>query len=195
MTGKQAAFVREYLIDLNATQAAIRAGYSEKTAGAVGFENLRKPKIARAIQAALGKRAERTEVTADRVLTELARIAFADLRDLFTWDEERACFVPSRDLTEDQAAAISSIKAKTTRIPRENGDDLEEIRLELKTYDKVAALREIGKHLGIAEKLDLSGSVDVKVSDARDRITRELAGIAARRRAAADPASGNGRRS
>jgi phage terminase small subunit len=68
MTPKQQRFVDEYLIDLNATQAAIRAGYSEKTAYSIGDENLRKPEIAAAIQAAMDERAERTEITADYVL-------------------------------------------------------------------------------------------------------------------------------
>lgn len=68
LTGKQQQFVDEYLIDLNATQAAIRAGYSEKTAGQIGDENLKKPQIAQAIQAAMNKRAERTQVDADYVL-------------------------------------------------------------------------------------------------------------------------------
>lgn len=77
LTNKQAAFVREYLIDLNATQAAIRAGYSKKTAGVIGDENLKKPDIANAIRKATQKRAEKTEITAERVLTEIGKIAFA----------------------------------------------------------------------------------------------------------------------
>lgn len=68
LTAKQQAFVREYLIDLNATQAAIRAGYSAKTAGAIGEENLRKPEITAAVQEAMDARAQRTEITADYVL-------------------------------------------------------------------------------------------------------------------------------
>lgn len=68
MTPKQEAFVREYLVDLNATQAAIRAGYSKRTAHVIGHENLTKPEIADAIEAAVHKRATRTEITADYVL-------------------------------------------------------------------------------------------------------------------------------
>ncbi len=68
LTDKQQRFVAEYLIDLNATQAAIRAGYSEKTAGSVGAENLKKPEIAAAIQVAMNQRTERTQVDADYVL-------------------------------------------------------------------------------------------------------------------------------
>lgn len=74
MTPKQEAFVREYLVDLNATQAAIRAGYSEKTAGAIGDENLKKPEIAQALKIAMEKRAERTEITADYVLNGIKEL-------------------------------------------------------------------------------------------------------------------------
>lgn len=71
LTPKQAAFVREYLIDLNATQAAIRAGYSERTAHTTGHENLRKPEVAAAVQEAMRERAESTAVTAEMVLERL----------------------------------------------------------------------------------------------------------------------------
>ena len=72
LTAKQERFVAEYLIDLNATQAAIRAGYKEKSAYAVGAENLRKPQIAEAIAKAQAARSERTEVTMDWVVSQLA---------------------------------------------------------------------------------------------------------------------------
>ena len=68
LTAKQRAFVDEYLIDLNATQAAIRAGYSQKTATETGYENLRKPHIQIAVEAALAKRSDRTEISADYVI-------------------------------------------------------------------------------------------------------------------------------
>ena len=76
LTAKQQMFVEEYLIDLNATQAAIRAGYSEHTAASVGCENLRKPYIQDAIQIAMKDRAERTQLTADSILKEIATIAY-----------------------------------------------------------------------------------------------------------------------
>jgi phage terminase small subunit len=71
LTPKQHRFVDEYLIDLNATQAAIRAGYSERTAYSIGDENLKKPEIASVIQAAMDERSQRTEITADYVLTSI----------------------------------------------------------------------------------------------------------------------------
>ena len=71
LTPKQEAFVSEYLVDLNATQAAIRAGYSEKTAYSIGQENLKKPEVAEAVIAAQAERSERTEITQDYVLTSI----------------------------------------------------------------------------------------------------------------------------
>lgn len=169
LTDKQSAFVDEYLVDLNATAAAGRAGYSDPN---YGRQLVTKPNVASAISSAMEKRSVRVEVTADDVLRELARIGFADVRDLFEWDEESASFVPSRDLTADQAAAIQSVKAKTTHYVREDGERETKIELELRTHDKLAALREIGKHLGIAQKHEHSGKIQhehtVQVEDLTD---------------------------
>lgn len=82
LTAKQQLFVKEYLVDLNATQAAIRAGYKEKTSRAIGAENLTKPNIQAAIEEAQNKRAERTEITADMVLQRWWDIATADPGEL-----------------------------------------------------------------------------------------------------------------
>lgn len=81
LTPKQERFVQEYLVDLNATQAAIRAGYKEKTAGAIGSENLKKPEIQMALKKALKDREKRTEVTQDYVLQKLKEIADQDASD------------------------------------------------------------------------------------------------------------------
>jgi phage terminase small subunit len=82
LTPKQQAFVREYLIDLNATQAAIRAGYSERTARSIGQENLTKPDIASAVAAAQQTREERATATSTEVLREINRMAMFDPADL-----------------------------------------------------------------------------------------------------------------
>jgi phage terminase small subunit len=86
LTRKQELFVAEYLIDLNATRAAVRAGYSPKTAYSQGQRVLRNVEIHKAIQAAMDKRAEKLEITADRVLKEIAKLAFFDVRKLFNSD-------------------------------------------------------------------------------------------------------------
>jgi len=82
LTAKQQRFVEEYLVDLNATQAAIRAGYSADTAGAIGHENLKKPEIQLALQEARKEQQKRTGITADAVLLEIANVAMADAREL-----------------------------------------------------------------------------------------------------------------
>lgn len=82
LTDKQQRFVEEYLVDLNATQAAIRAGYSSDTAGAIGHENLKKPEIHAALAIARKAQQERTAITADQALREAWNIATADTREL-----------------------------------------------------------------------------------------------------------------
>lgn len=162
LTPKQQAFVEEYLLDLNAAAAARRAGYSEKTADRIGHENRRKPEIAEAIQAALAARSQRTEITADRVLEELARIGFSDIRDLFTWDAERAAFVPSRELSEDEAAVIAAVESESVTYTTEDGGTETKVKLKLKTYDKLAALEKIGRHLGMfKDRLDVTSGDEV----------------------------------
>jgi phage terminase small subunit len=161
LTPKQARFVEEYLVDLNATQAYRRAGYSartDKVAAANAAALLANHKVAAAIQARRDRLSKKLEITQERVLQELARIAFADVRNLFTWDEERACYVPSANLTDDEAAAISEIQAETVRYTREDGESETKIKLKLKTYDKKGALDSIAKHLGMfVERVEHSG--------------------------------------
>jgi len=110
LTPKQQRFVEEYLIDLNATQAAIRAGYSEKTAEVQGCRLLTIAKIGLAVREAMEKRSARTEITADRVLQEYAKLGFANMADYITGDGAMRTLDLSA-LTRDQAAAIKKIKA------------------------------------------------------------------------------------
>lgn len=81
LTDRQRQFVEEYLVDLNATQAAIRAGYSQKTAEQLGYQLLQKPLVQAEIQAAMERRAKRTGITQDRVVEELGKVAFAEAAD------------------------------------------------------------------------------------------------------------------
>ena len=120
LTPKQRRFVEEYLIDLNATAAARRAGYSEKTADRIGPELLGKTCVSNAIEAAQKKRSARTEVTQDRVILELARIAFLDPRKVFKWGPEGVTLLPSDGLTplsalsSDHGRKILSLTLPTT---------------------------------------------------------------------------------
>ena len=160
LTAKQKRFIEEYLIDLNATQAAIRAGYSKKTAAAVGAENLRKPHIAAEIKRRMAERQKRTEVTQDRVVKELARLAFANAADFVTVEKREvdagdgaiitvdcATVKHTSELTVDQQAAIAGIKQSA------NG-------VELKLCDKLKALELLGRHMGMfTDKLDVQTAV------------------------------------
>ncbi len=158
MTDKQKAFVQEYLVDLNATQAAIRAGYSADTANEQGSQNLAKLSVE--IKAAMDERAQRTEITQDRVLKELARIGFADIRKVVQWGEERTVFTPSEDLEEDDAATVSSVKSKTKTFTSKDGEHEVTVEIEMKMHDKLSALEKIGKHLGMfTDKVEHSGNI------------------------------------
>ena len=143
LTDKQRKFVSEYLVDLNATQAAIRAGFSQKTARAQGQRLLTNVYIANAIAAAQAKREKRTEITQDRVVQELARIAFGNSRSVMSWTASGMRLRNSDDLTEDEAAIVSEVRETTTK---DGGS------MALKTHDKLKALELLGKHLGMFEK-------------------------------------------
>lgn len=139
LTPKQARFIDEYLIDLNATQAAIRAGYSPNTAKETGCENLSKPNISARIAKAMAERSKRTGVNQDRIVLELARIAFVNAADVIADDA-----TVREDATVDDTAAIQSVKVKV--IPTQNGEGVER---EIKLGDKLKALELLGKHIGM----------------------------------------------
>ncbi len=136
LSKRQKLFVAEYLVDLNATQAAIRAGYSEKTAGVIASENLKKPNIMAEIQKEIERRATRVEITQDRVLKELANVAFANGTDFVRIDSGRVMIRDTKEVSEDRRSAIAGIKETRSGI-------------EVKTYDKVRALELLGRHLGM----------------------------------------------
>ena len=157
LTAKQQRFVEEYLIDLNATQAAIRAGYSVKNAGKIGPELLGKTRIKNAIDKAMAERSRRTGINQDRVLLELAKIAFVNASDVINMDEATI----KGEANREDTAAIASVKVKT--IPGEDGDIVER---EVKMCDKLKALELLGKHLGMfTDKLNVNAEMMVKIVD------------------------------
>jgi len=170
LTPKQARFIDEYMIDLNATQACIRAGYSAKTADRIGPELLGKTCVQGALAVRMKKREERTEITQDKVLSELAKIGFADIRKAVQWgsdlqviDQETGetaiangvSLVDSAKIDSDTAAAISEISQTAQGI-------------KIKLHDKRAALVDIGRHLGI-----FNDKLNITVTDAlAERLSR-----------------------
>lgn len=156
LTAKQARFVDEYLIDLNATQAAIRASYSAKTAEWIGPQLLGKRHVAEAIAARMDARARRTEITQDRVLNELGRLAFLDIRKAF---DAAGNLRPICELDDETAAAIAGLEvSEMTSKENITVGSLKKIRLS----DKKGALELIGRHLGMwNDKLAVTGEISI----------------------------------
>ena len=136
-------FIKEYLVDLNGTQAAIRAGYTPKGAGQIADENLNKPHIFAQIQKELDARAARVEVKADDVLKEIKKLAFSDVRHLF---DERGRLLPVHMLPPEIAASVASVEVVSSRVP---GADPVEVQhtAKIRFWDKRASLELLGKHL------------------------------------------------
>ena len=182
LTAKQEAFVDEYLIDLNATQAAIRAGYSKKTAKSLGSENLTKPDIVAAIATEQAKRSERTKIDADWVLTRLADEATADLADLY---DENGGLKP---ITEWPLVWRQGLVAGLD-VDEEfkDGEKLGQVT-KVKLSDRIKRIELIGKHVDVqafAERHEHTGKAGgpVEISDVSTLELAMFIGLALRKAA------------
>lgn len=167
LTPKQKRFVAEYLVDLNATAAAKRAGYSEKTACEQAARLLANVKVQTAVQEAKQARQERTEITQDMVLRETAKLAFFDIRKMFGKDGKP---LNISDLDADTAAALVGLDVQD--IADNDGDYVGFVK-KYKMADKLKALELLGKHLGTWEPKD-DGPKDESEEDDLSRSLREL---------------------
>lgn len=167
LTDKQNKFCYEYCIDLNATQAAIRAGYSKKTAGFIGSENLKKPYIQKIISEMQAKLEEEARITALRILFEHKKIAFSTISNLYKNWIELSDF---ESLSEEEKACIKSISTKIFK-QEVNGEivDVEYVKVEL--YDKQKSLAAITQMLGYNSpaKQVINGSSEVEDPFAQKR--------------------------
>lgn len=182
LSPKQQRFVDEYLIDLNASAAAIRAGYSARTAGSIGWENLKKPQIAKAIEAARERLSRKVGITAERVLTELGKMAFSNIGDHLRLRPDGAAVIDMSTATPDQLAAIESIQTEEES-GGVDGDELAESidkakplpvatvvrKTKLKMYSKLEALQKIGVHLGMFRGAKEEGLSGADVAQKQDR--------------------------
>ena len=139
LSRKMERFCNEFIIDMSVTGAAVRAGYSEKTAAQQGSRLLRKPEVAALVRRLHKEKLDRVDLRAENVIKELATIAFSDVRSLLDSDGQ---LVPVHLLPDEAAASIASFDVTTagngqTRISR------------IKTWNKVAALEQLCKHLGL----------------------------------------------
>jgi phage terminase small subunit len=139
LTDRQQCFVKEYLVDLNARAAAVRAGYAAQSAYVVGPRLRKMPQVRAAIDAAMAARSQRLDITQDNVLSELARIAFADIRDFVSWDADGVHLLPSAKLDSDQTACIAEIVENAGK---------KGLGLRIKLHGKPQALAALARHLG-----------------------------------------------
>lgn len=152
LTAKQQRFCDEYLIDLNATQAAIRAGYSPKTAEQAASRLLTIVKVSDEIKREMAERSKRTGINQDRVVQELAKLAFVNIADVVDLDNATV----RRSATDEDLACIQSVKMK----PSEFGTER-----EIKLYDKKASLELLGRHLGMfKDKLEVEADMDLNIT-------------------------------
>jgi len=157
LTLKQQKFADEYLIDLNATQAAIRAGYSPKSAEQQGSTLLRNPKVRAYIDQRMAEHSRRTGINQERIIRELARLALvnpANVVDMLTGEIKPTA-------TEDDLNAVQSVKVKTIGYT-DDGEPL--VEREVRFHDKNRALELLGKRFGMwldRQQVDVQGAVQI----------------------------------
>lgn len=155
LSDKQQRFVSEYLVTLNASEAARRAGYSEKTAASQGQRLLRNVEIQEAVGVGKAGQLEKAELTAARVLEEIRRLSFSDLRTLF---DETGNLRPLHTLTSEQAACIASVEVVKKNLTA--GDGQMDTVIKLKVWDKTRSLEMLAKHFALlTERVQHGGEI------------------------------------
>jgi phage terminase small subunit len=142
LNGRQNRFVAEYIVDFNATRAAVRAGYSAKTAHSCGPRLLENDGVKAAIAEAIDDRNARTRVTADRVVKELARIGFSDMRQFVEWGPHGVTLKDSEELSADDSPVVTEV----SETPGEYGSSL-----KFKLAHKDSALKLLAQHTGVLD--------------------------------------------
>lgn len=170
MTPKQERFVAEYLVDLNATQAAVRAGYSAKTADTQGPRLLGNVGVSGAIAKGQSRVLAKAEVTAERVLKELGRLAFSDVRKLF---DDKGNLLAIKSLDDETAPAVAGVEVVKRNVDSGDGktDDIHKIKI----WDKPRSLEMLAKHFSLlVEKQDINITVSLvnRLQEGRRRVMR-----------------------
>lgn len=154
LNAKQLRFVEEYLVDFNGTAAAIRAGYSQRTARAIAAENLTKPDIALAVKAKVATLSQEAGITANRVLQEVVRMAWLDVGQAYNTD---GALKPLHDMPEDVRRAIMSVESEEQYEGEGDARKLVGYVRKVKFHDKLRGNELLGKYLKLfTEKIELS---------------------------------------
>lgn len=150
LTDQQLAFCQNYALTLSGTDAALAAGYSEKTAGNQAAQLLRNPNIRAELQRRMAHRARRLDLKADKIVLELMRVAFSDIRDVSDFGPGGLRIRDSLELHDDSAAAIQSIQTDTkTRTLGRDGGEVTTVTIKIKMHEKLRALDLLARHLGL----------------------------------------------
>jgi phage terminase small subunit len=150
MTPRQKRFVEEYLVDLNATQALIRAGYSAHSAGHNAYALLKRPEVKAGVSRGRARLARSSKVSAERVIQEYAALAFSDLRQLVDWGPDGVVPKAAGEISDDAARALAEVS--DTRSRAGNGT------VKVKLHDKKGALDALARHLGLfVERHEVTG--------------------------------------
>lgn len=164
----QATFAREYVIDRNATRAAIAAGYSEHTAGVQGCNLLKRINVKNLIAQHSSRLAKKADVTAEKVLQELQRLAFSNMEDYLMVLPNGMADIDLSKLTRDQAASIQEIKVDTTG-GTGDGERRQVLRTTFKLADKGQNLERLGRHLKLFTDVIKHEGLDSLVSTLTER--------------------------
>ena len=165
---RQRRFVEEYLVDLNATQAAIRAGYSKKTAYRTGADNLKKPQISKAIQGRIQKRSERAKIDADYVLNRLVEIDELDVADIL---DGGGNMLPVQDWPKQWRQSITGIDIQQIMI-----GDAESVIRKIKWPDKLRNLELLGKHVNVKAFEEEKGGGSDDLAEALAQLIEKMPG-------------------
>lgn len=177
LTPKQQKFVEEYLIDLNATQAAIRAGYSVKTAEQQGYQLLHKTSVLTEIKKAQAKLSKRTGISQDRIIRQLAKVAFSDMKDVMEWKTIKYPLtdfdgkpILDADGNQETDPQLRIILKESNEVDGSIIQEISEsnkggtITHAVKLNDRIRALELLGKHLGMwVDKTEITGAQPVKI--------------------------------
>lgn len=168
---KQKAFCEEYLKDLCAAKAARRAGYSAKTARSTGYKLMKRDDVIEYIAMLMAARSERTQITQDRVLTEVALLAFSDVTKYQVKEDGTIELAEGAD--PSALRALSSVRRKS-RTFTQNEEPVEEVDSEIKLWSKVDALQMAGKHLGMFVDKVETRDVDANGNDKKTIVFRVI---------------------
>lgn len=145
LTDKQERFCREYIIDLNATQAAIRAGYSKRASGSIGFENLKKPEIESYISSLRKNKSQELDFSFERISKELAKVAFGDVKNYFN---DNGRLIDINELESHVSSSIKSVTVQQEKVTVYGEVNIESSVKKIESYDKLKALELLGKMFG-----------------------------------------------